>query len=72
MSCGATKTTCMACDVFETEWRKEGAQGQERKTELWICVKLGAQAKEQEEEEHCCCAAAVPPPLLILVSRFYD
>lgn len=30
---------------FETEFRKEGAQGQERKTELWICVQLRAEAR---------------------------
>lgn len=46
----ATKTTCVACDVFETECRKAGAQGQERKTELWICGQLRAQAEVEREE----------------------
>lgn len=68
-SCGATQTTCTACDVFETECRKEGAQGQEMKTELWVCLQLRVQAPEhEEEEEHCCQVATSLPSLPVVVS----
>lgn len=59
----------MACDVFETECRKAGAQGQGTKT--WIPVQLGAWACEQEEEGLWLCCRhcwALPADLGVIVS----